>query len=434
MVQAKHRAGWNITEAEWQAKKPGLIAQLKARAHVQKAALAPMGDQPEQLKRISEREAMAGRRAKTAEALRTMRADITAAKAAKTPEHFAAHAKPGDVGHIPLEHLHRDEPRFQYKQEGIGKKGVTDQFKDVKVWNPHLGGTIQGWRDPADGKVYVVNGHHRLELAERLGVKHVKVELLDATDAAHARAIGAIQNIGEGRGTVRDAATFLHEHGIRDRSELEKHGLSLSEHVTNRGISLASLHPNLYREYKAGNLPEERGAIIGGSGLDHEQQHSLVKSLKPGTSNSKLQEYIDNAREAPKAKQVTHSLFGTHEDEVSLAHHRVDVQDHIKRQLMGDQKLFGLVSKGKAAEALAERGQSHIDVEKTGEISLVAAAVLSAFHTLKNRSGPVARALNDAAEQLHRGEPRERVYKEARERVREEVARMLQGGKESFAA
>jgi hypothetical protein len=379
------------------------------------------------------RQALAAQRSKTAGRVKTFRKSEIDAKERATPEGFARHAKAGDVGHIPIEHLTPDPKRFQYKDEGVSSKGVTDQFKDVKVWNPHLGGTIQGWRDPADGKVYVVNGHHRRDLAEKLGVKHLKVELLDAPDAATARAIGAIQNIGEGRGTVRDAATFLHENHIRSKSELEKHGLSLSESVTHKGISLASLEPGLYKQYKHGILPEERGAIIGGSGLDHAQQVALMKSVKPNTSNSKLREHIDNATAAPKATEKIHTLFGTDENEVSLAHHRVDVQDHIKRGLMGDEKLFKLVSKGKAADALAERGRSHIDTDATKQVGQEAAAVLGAFHSLKNRSGPVARALNHASERLHAGEPRDRVMRDAREEVRKEVARMLRGGKESFA-
>jgi len=86
------------------------------------------------------------------------------------------------------------------------------------------------------------------------------------------------------------------------------------------------------------------------------------------------------------------------------------------------------VSKSKAAEQLAEKGRSSIDVETTGAVSKEAAGVLGVFDTLKNRSGPVSSALNRAAERIAKGEHRAKVVKETREEIAREIERLFGPG------
>ena len=107
----------------------------------------------------------------------------------------------------------------------------------------------------------------------------------------------------------------------------------------------------------------------------------------------------------------------------------------MSQSLAGDKKLFALVSKSKNSEALAERGRSHIDVETTGQVSQEAAGVMGVYHTLKNRSGPVASELNRAAERLHAGQNAAQVLKEARQNITGHVKAMFQpGSATAFAA
>lgn len=157
-------------------------------------------------------------------------------------------------------------------------------------------------------------------------------------------------------------------------------------------------------------------------------------ATKAKANNETVKELIDNAKAAPTLKTTSHSLFGDTEEETSLAMHRAKVQASVSKALSSDKKLFSLVSKSKAAEALAERGRSHIDVEETGKVSQEAAGVMGVFHTLKNRSGPVAHELNRAAERLYRGENEEQVMKEARTAITGHVRDMLKGGAAAFAA
>jgi len=64
-----------------------------------------------------------------------------------------------------------DENRFQ------GRKGLNeDVVNDIAVnWNDANQDPIHIWKDPKDGKTYVLSGHHRLAAAKKAGVKDVKV-------------------------------------------------------------------------------------------------------------------------------------------------------------------------------------------------------------------------------------------------------------------
>lgn len=392
-----------------------------------RANLAP-SEQAKPLKRISERETMKGRREKTAAAIKDFRGKL------ERYSNVAEKGKPGDTGYVPTDRINFDPERFQFKQSAQGKHGVTDQFKETKKWNPELAGVISAWRDPADGKLYVVNGHHRADLAKRLGVKDVRVQLLNARDASEARAKGAIENIGEGRGTAYDAAKFLRENGVTSPKHLEEHGVNLGETTAKKGLALASLHPTLFKKYEAGTLPEERAALIGGSGLSHAQQEAVMKSVKKGTNNSTLRELIDNAHAAGSVKSQTRDLFGTSEEEVSLAHHRATVQAHVRDAILADKRLYSLVSRSKSAASLEERQAGRVDTGKAGEISQESRQLLDLYDRLKNRSGAPARALQEATEELHAGKPRKETLSRARKAVIAELERMLKGGKEGFAA
>ena len=60
---------------------------------------------------------------------------------------------------------------------------------------------------PADGRVYVVNGHNRLA-AKEMGVG-IRVNFIPARTAEQAGAYGAAANIAAGSGTAFDAAKFF---------------------------------------------------------------------------------------------------------------------------------------------------------------------------------------------------------------------------------
>jgi GGDEF domain-containing protein len=144
--------------------------------------------------------------------------DLEADQAAKLAKE-AAKSKQGikgrDVGSVydaPLHDLDVEPERFQFKGN-TNEHGVTKALEGVK-FNPDLAGVVTVWRDPADGRLKVINGHHRVDLARRSGVDKMSVREIDAPDAATARARGALINMAEDKGTPVDVAKFIRDTGL----------------------------------------------------------------------------------------------------------------------------------------------------------------------------------------------------------------------------
>ena len=142
---------------------------------------------------------------------------------------------------LPVDQIEVAPDRFQFKQ-GTDAEGQQkgNSLSGVGVWNEGMEGNIQVWEDPADGKTYVVNGHNRLAKAKSLGVPSMKVEYLNAGSAEEARALGALNNIAQGGGTLFDAAKFMRDSGIKDPQELESLGVPMKSGLAADGLALAS--------------------------------------------------------------------------------------------------------------------------------------------------------------------------------------------------
>ena len=68
----------------------------------------------------------------------------------------------------------------------------------------------------------------------------MKVEYLNAGSAEEARALGALNNIAQGGGTLFDAAKFMRDSGIKDPQELESLGVPMKSGLAADGLALAS--------------------------------------------------------------------------------------------------------------------------------------------------------------------------------------------------
>jgi hypothetical protein len=381
--------------------------------------------------KVTEKQAPAKQRSKLAERVRTYRAEhVEQAQ----PHLYGKAGKTYDVG---VRHIEVDPERFQYKIETAGPSGTGSALKDVEHWNPDLAGAIQVWRDPANGKTYVVNGHHRVALAQRLGVKDITAKFLDAPDAKTARGMGAATNIAEGRGSAVDAAKFFRDMHMTAQ-QAKGQGISLKEHTANQGLAMASLSDRVFKRVVNKEITPNRAAIIGSHGLDHTQQEALVKLLdKPKNRNltdgtvAKLAARIGTSENKVK---VHKTLFGDDPAEESNFVHRARLEDSITRGLAGDERLFNAVSKSKAAKALEERGGTTVNVSQTGEVGREAAHVGRLFDQLAGRHPAVYEPLNRGAERLSNGEDYDTVLKETRGHVHEAVKKLLSGETDAFAA
>jgi hypothetical protein len=343
---------------------------------------------------------------------------------------------PGKVGEVKTSDLKVAPNRFQYKL-GTDAAGTSTLLKEAKIFNPDLAGTISVWKDPADGKTYVVNGHHRYELAKRLGQKEIAVRHIVAKGAVEARAIGAQQNIAEGRGTPVDAAKFFRDSGVTP-ADLERHGISLGEATAAKGLALSSLDDTLFRKVVEGELREGRAVAIGEATRDPAEQKAILSLVErkersgSKVSDDTLSELIRLVKGSEQKTETTADLFGTQEISRSLALEKAEISAHIKQQLAKDKKLFGFVAKEGRADELARAGNK-IDVERSKEISTGAAQAEEVYNKLSERGGPIATILDEAARKLAAGESLATVKSDAYTRVRAEVSKTL-GGSEGASA
>ena len=343
----------------------------------------------------------------------------------------------GSIGMVPTDDIQFDPDRFQYKLERTSKTGSVGSLAGVTKWDKDVAGVLLVWKDHADGKTYVVNGHNRLDLAKKLGVKNVGVRYLEADDARVARAKGAFANIAEGRGTSVDAAKFMRDTFLDDdpaiaqkqhadlTQKLKDRGIPLTEGKTREGIALAGLSAPDFHKVVHHELPTDKAAVIGGSGLPHDTQHALVRQyekMKGNVTTSQLREWVDDAHAAGSVKQSQSSLFGNTEEEESLFMHRSALNAHVSERLGREKRLFGTVSKKRAARELTQGGNV-IDADTSGKISQDAAVALDTFRTLKRTStfsasaDEAARRMAEAKNDRERSQIRDDYY----ERVKRDV-------------
>ena len=117
--------------------------------------------------------------------------------------------------------LSEDVPQFK---SGSNKKGVVEPL--AGKFDPTGVGPIQVWRRN-DGRLEVISGRHRLDLAQRSGTKQILAQIHDEAQgftADSAAALDAILNIRDNQGKVKDYVQFITSTGIT-KDEAEQQGL-----------------------------------------------------------------------------------------------------------------------------------------------------------------------------------------------------------------
>lgn len=335
----------------------------------------------------------------------------------------------GGVGLMRTEDIAADPNRFQFKLDAQGAGGTSRLLKGVDTYNPELAGTVSVWTDPADGKTYVVNGHHRLELARRTGQPSVAVRSLNAPDAITARAVGALQNIAEGRGTAVDAAKFFRDSGLTPE-ELRASGISMGEATARQGAALARLDDGLFNQVVQGELRPARAVAIAEATSDPVQQRTIAKMVadreaagKPVTDAS-LAEMARLVKSSGQHVETQQTLFGPEQVTHSLAFEKGDISSYIKQQIERDRRAFSAVASQDTAARLEGEGNK-IAVDRNAEVAQQAAQAGALYDTLSTHAGPVADTLEDAARRIANGEDPSAVKQQAYQAVQAQLSDAL---------
>jgi hypothetical protein len=349
----------------------------------------------------------------------------TAENSLNTP---AVSASGSSIAEVPAMEVRADPNRFQFKTGKDEKSGAGRALSDVETYNPDLAGIISVWKDPADGNTYVVNGHHRLELAKRTGHPSVLVRYLRAESAEEARAKGAIQNIAEGSGSPTDVAKFLRDSG-QTLEDLKDSGVPVREGLAKKGGALANLTNDLFQRVATGQFDEAAAVGIGSVTADPDMQRTAAEVIRRSGKRLSENEAADVARQvvAAGAENVSQeTLFGNETTQVPLFVEKAQLASAVQKRLEADKRLFGYVTKGSRADELA-RGGNTIDKEGSARLADEAGRLGEVFRQLFTRQGPVSDALTQGARRLANGEKVGDVAGSVYDGIRAEIAAAFSG-------
>lgn len=284
--------------------------------------------------------------------------------------------KVGDVVQVPTETINVDPGRFQFKT-GISKKtGVVEGEELQGDWDPLAAGIVLLWEDKA-GKLWVVNGHHRADLAKRKHVPSMTARIVresDGVSEGKARAMGAKLNILEGQGKVEDYADFFRASEISE-SEATREGL-LARAKGKTGFLVGRFaSDDVWAGYRGRKISAEKAAAIADIGRGDDRLQAAGLNKAKNMSADELRHFLGalkHYKPTPKARQG--DLFGF-DDSAILEAEKIskavsEITSTLKDRLLAVQgalkrpetaKKMGLAGDFDAIQAEVERIREDLD-------------------------------------------------------------------------
>lgn len=300
-----------------------------------------------------------------------------------------------DIKNIPVGSIKVYPELMQFKSD-VDKKGVTKKLKNVEVWDSAKAGNVTVWVADKDqiktiqtaagektfnikkGDIIVADGHHRIELADRLDQKTLNAIILresDGISVEDARRIAAENNIAQGNASIQDAAKFIRENNYT-LEQFKRLGFPLDNSLAERGYHIAQLTESVFNEaMNTDTLKDTEAAAIGEvlKGYDNAQMQilNMIKNgkYKPKAATFKsflrniLQEYKSN-KDLSNESDETMDLFGNIDDNsLKIAEFKAGIIAEVKKEL---NKLKNLLFAMSRVEKGAEREISKNELLKMG--------------------------------------------------------------------
>jgi hypothetical protein len=334
------------------------------------------------------------------------------------------------VRETPVAEIDTDPTRLQFKAagQGKGKRGVSGSLKDAKSYDPLFGKIVSVWRDPETGRLLVVNGHNRLDLARRSGVQNILTWEIDAPNAEQARAIGAMENIAEGQGTAWDAAKIMRDMGI-DGEEMARRNIDVTKGVAEKGVALSRLPQEIFEQGATGKLSLDKAVALGSVKLDDVVVRDVAaQAAKKGWPADKILQAMQEAKFAQTAEATGggvlpgfESMFRTSNFEQLL-----DIRTEAFKALREEMVALTSVAR-EGRRGILEAAGNVVDVAGSQAARGQAAIAVEIFDRVTGYTGPVRDLLNEMAGQVSAKRSAKAIVTENLERLRAAIE--AEGGK-----
>lgn len=272
-----------------------------------------------------------------------------------------------------------DPDQYQFRTK-VNKSGVDNRLDGIQDWDDNRAGAIIVHRRK-DGQMYVADGHHRLDLAKRLGQDQINVRYLDEADGwtvEDVRAEAAMVNIANDKAEPIDIAKVIRDTKMDAKALREEHNLPNSQ-IVRDGQALSALEDNVFGMVSSGQLNEKDGAAIGSAFEPGKQEAAadVFQKVQPKTEEQR-QLLINeiNAADFAETQGEQGGLFGDDPQEISLMQDRLKVLDSLKGLLRSDKKLFASLNRNadkaqKVGNKIAKEANEDISKESQKALDII---------------------------------------------------------------
>ena len=206
-----------------------------------------------------------------------------------------------------------DPATYQFRFNADGKNGVTKEHCfTAESWDPILHGDPLLVHERRDGKLFVADGHHRLQLAKRLneagrGPDKLAAHILREADgytAQDVKIIAAYKNLAQGHTKPAEAALVLKEAeainpALLPKLDMHKGQLALS-------YTLSKLSRPSLDMVAGGDVPVSAAAEVAKRVSDPARQDSVMRII-----SAKLHQNYNNFAPQPGGYETHMHVHGS---------------------------------------------------------------------------------------------------------------------------